>query len=421
MSTPSDKPGLVHVLTSSLGVVFLRGQLENARKAGYEVTVISSPGNELSSAARTEDVRAIAVAMSREISPARDLLSLLRLWRIFLRLRPMITNVGTPKAGLLGGLAAFLARVPCRIYTLHGLRLETTAGMRRRLLWFSERLACLCAHRVICVSESLRRKAVTLGLVPAEKTIVLGAGSVNGVDASRYSPLEATSARVADLRAKLGIPASAPVLGFVGRFTRDKGIDQLLQAFTLLQARFPQLRLLLVGDFEAGDPPSAEAIERIQTDPQIISTRFVDDAAPYYQLMDVLALPTYREGFPNAVLEAQAAGKPAVVTNATGAVDSVLDGVGGLVVPVRDTSALAQAIATLLADPSRMAAMGLRGRERVLSDFQPAQIRAELMCLYESLLAAKGLPIPSPSVQDDAGVPAPETRLVSSCANSQNG
>ena len=224
VSESSDRPRIVYVVTSSLAVGFLRGQLGYLRKAGYEVTVISSPGEALTRIAESDGVQTIAIPINRGISPVRDLISLWQLCRAMNDLRPSITNVGTPKAGLLGGMASRLVDVPCRLYTLHGLRLETAKGIRRRVLLLAERLACLCAHRVVCVSESLRRKAVDVGVLEMEKTAIFGSGAAMGVDVQRFHPVPAGDDRVLELRRRLRIPQTAPVVGFVGRLTRDKAI-----------------------------------------------------------------------------------------------------------------------------------------------------------------------------------------------------
>lgn len=392
LSANSERPMIMYVLTSSLGVRFLRGQLRFVQEAGYDVTVISSAGDELKSISESESVRAIALPLAREISPLKDLISLWYLWRLMLRLRPSITNVGTPKAGLLGGLAAFLAAVPCRIYTLHGLRCETAKGIKGQLLMSAEKLACSCAHQVISVSASLRKKAISLGLVSSKRIKVIDSGSC-GVDLSRFAINQSNYAYASGLRRQLGIPQDAPVLGFVGRFTKDKGIAELLDAFTRLRIRFPSLRLLLVGDFEEGDPPSQKVREQIETDHNIVNTGFLPNAAPYYSIMDVLALPTHREGFPTVVLEAHASGKPVVVTCATGAIDAVTDGVTGLVVPIGQSTALAEAIARLLDNPSLARTMAQAGQKRVQSEFKQERIWSGLVSEYQRLLKEKGCPL----------------------------
>jgi len=385
---------LLYVTTSDVSLILLRGQLRFLRDAGFEVSAISSPGRSLDAASEAEGVQTHAVPMVREVGGLADILSLWRLWRLMRRYRPVITNVSTPKAGLLGGLASYLSGVPCRIYTLRGLRCETATGLKRWALLFAERVACQCAHRVICVSESLRQKAVALAVVDPGCAVVLGPGSSNGVDPDRFAPTVELLGQAAPLRRALGIPPDAPVIGFVGRFTRDKGVSELVQAFCQLHTEYPELRLLLVGDFEDGDPVSDQIRSMVASDPHIIFTGTVRDTAPYYHLMDILALPTYREGFPNAVIEAHAAAKPVVTTDATGAVDAVLDGITGIQVPVRNAGALAEALAGLLANPQVADRMGLAGREHVMREFRQEIIWMALEEEYLNLLRAKGMPLP---------------------------
>jgi lipopolysaccharide/colanic/teichoic acid biosynthesis glycosyltransferase len=382
-SPTANRPRIAYVITSSQAAEFLRGHLAYLRKTGYDVSVISSPGKSLMRLGEAEGARFIAIPMTRGISPLRDLVSLCRLWRALRRLSPDIANVSTPKAGLLGGLAAVLARVPNRVYVLRGLRLETATGIRRSILWLAERLACLCAHRVICVSDSLRRKALSLGLVEMENTVVLCSGGSRGVDGIRFHPVPRSDPSVAEMRRKLGIAAEDLVVGFVGRFTRDKGVSDLLEAFSRLCPSFPQLRLLLVGAFDEEDPLPPSARRTITNDRKIVCPGSVSDTSLYYHIMDVVTLPTYREGLPNVVLEASASGKPVVVSRATGAVDSVKENVTGLLVPVGDSGALAESIGQLLRGPELRARMGLAGRNWIEQEFRPEaawEAQAKLYC-----------------------------------------
>jgi glycosyltransferase involved in cell wall biosynthesis len=281
--------------------------------------------------------------------------------------------------------------VPCRLHTLRGLRSDTASGWKRRVLLLAERISCRTAHRVLCNSESLRRRAIAFGLTDAKHSLVLGYGSSNGVDAARFASTPESLRRAAELRPYLEIPADVPVIGFVGRLTRDKGIPELVQAFDLLRACRPELRLLLVGDREQGDPLPADTNARLDSDPQIICTGAVPDAAPYYQLMTLFCLPTHREGFPNCVLEAHAAGLAVVTTTATGAIDSVEDGVTGLLVRPGDPAALAAALERLLREPATASRMGAAGRERVARDFRPESIWDALLALYRDLLRERGI------------------------------
>jgi lipopolysaccharide/colanic/teichoic acid biosynthesis glycosyltransferase/glycosyltransferase involved in cell wall biosynthesis len=387
-------PRVLQVSTSPISLRLMGGQLAFLRGAGFEVFVATSPGEGLEAVKRDENVESFAIPIAREVSPWEDLKSLVRLYRVMRRVRPSITNVGTPKAGLLGGLAAWLSGVPCRVYTLRGLRCETAAGFKRQVLLLCEYIACRCAHSVICVSESLRQKAVKLGAVAPERIKVLASGSSNGVEIDRFAPTAERLQWAAELRRRLAIPPRAPVVGFVGRFTRDKGLPELFAAFSQLRRTFADLRLLLVGDFEEGDPLPWKLRHEIEIHPLVLRAGFVTDTALYYQLMDVLALPSHREGFPNVVLEAHAAGKPVIAARATGVADAVIDGVTGILVPVRDPEALAKGLELLLKDMDLAQAMGHAGQVRVRREFRRERVWEALAREYAQLLIARRLPLP---------------------------
>src|SRR6266851_7543405 len=217
MNDDLARPRLVIAVNSAIAVGFLHGQLEFFQDRGLDVTVLCPERRKDEwEVARPHEVPIIEVPMEREIAPIQDLVSFWRLWRIMRVLRPTLTNVGTPKAGLLGGLSAWLNRVPCRFYTLHGLRFETTKGLRRKLLIYAERLACRFAHRVICVSHSVREKAIAYGLFDRDQAVILGSGSCNGIDMARYAPTPERVRRAAELRESFKIPDGAPVILFVG-------------------------------------------------------------------------------------------------------------------------------------------------------------------------------------------------------------
>jgi glycosyltransferase involved in cell wall biosynthesis len=376
-------------VTSDLAVALMRGQLQFLQQQGFDVTLISSPGKWLDTVGQTEHVRIIGVPMEREIAPLKDFVSLCRLWWIMRTLHPDISNVGTPKAGLLAGCAAWFAGVPYRFYTLRGLRFETASGPSRRLLVFAERMACRLAHRVICVSESLRDRAIASGLTTRQRTVVFGSGSSNGVDASRYVPTPDVLRRAAELRCKLSIPASAPIVGFVGRLTNDKGVPELVEGFSRLDRKFPDLRLLLLGPFEGKDTLSLKMRKRLETHPRIILTGRVADTAAYYALMDVLVLPSHREGFPNVVLEAYAAGKPVVAARATGIVDAVMDGETGLLFAVGDVAALVGCLQRLLGNKVMASKLAAAGQELVKREFRQDMVWNALNEEYRRLLKTR--------------------------------
>lgn len=389
-SHPVDTRRLCYVLTVPASVrVLMRGHLAHLQSKGFDVTAISSPGSDLDLVGEREGVRTIGISMWRAISPLHDLMALAKLTLALRRLRPHIVNASTPKAGLLGMLAAVLTRVPIRIYTLRGLRLETTRGLRRQILALTERVASACAHRVICISRSLADEYVRLGLADPAKVVVLGAGSSNGIDAGRFDLGVGRTSINERIREQFGIAAAAPIIGYVGRFARDKGTDDLVAAFCRLRHSVPQARLLLVGEEDPTDPPLAATMETIRTDKHIIATGHVGDTAAYYQAMNVFAFPSYREGFGNAVIEAQAAGLPVVAFRATGVVDALVDGETGRLVPAGNADALADAIVDYLRDANLASAHGESGRMRVHREFTNERVWQALVAEYERLIESK--------------------------------
>jgi glycosyltransferase involved in cell wall biosynthesis len=387
MSVNSERSRLVNVVNSSIAVGFLQGQLQYFQDRGFDVTVLCPERRKGEwEVAQPDGVPIIGVPMDREIAPPRDLVSLWRLWRIMRTIRPAVTNVGTPKAGLLGGFAAWLNRVPCRFYTLHGLRFETSRGIRRRLLIYAERLACRFAHRVVCVSESVREKAIAFGLTSLDRTVIFGSGSCNGVDASRFTATPERIRRAAALRYQFGIPAQAPVLLFVGRLTSDKGIPELVRAFLTLGKQFPDLHLLLAGCFEDEDPLPIDTRKCLETHPRVVFAGPVQEIATYYAIADVVVLPSHREGLPTVILEAQAAGKPVVGASVTGIVDVVVDGETGLLFPVGDVPALAETLTRLITDKALAIKLGRAGQDQVKRNFQQEQVWEALHREYLGVL-----------------------------------
>jgi glycosyltransferase involved in cell wall biosynthesis len=381
-SRPMGQPLAVIGITHPQTCLVLRGRLHALCQAGFRVVLISSPGELAEQLAAEEGAAYIPIPMRRGIAPLADIVSLFRLASTLRRLQPTLTEFSTPKAGFLGNIAAFLCRVPSRVYLLRGLRLETSSGFKRALLKAAERLASACAHIVVCNSESLRRQAISLGIARERKLRLIADGSSNGVDVARFVPGPDT------MRDQLGIPANAPVLGFVGRLTRDKGVPDLLEAFNLLLETVPDARLLLVGWFDdSEDALTVYQRARIDAHPRIVRTGFVPNTAPYYHAMDVLVLPTWREGFPNVVLEAAASGLPVVATLTTGACDAVLPGITGLLVPPGDPRALTESMLTLLKYPQRRISMGRSARRWVVQRFIDRRVLGLTVGLYKQLLS----------------------------------
>jgi glycosyltransferase involved in cell wall biosynthesis len=362
---------LVYIATDPITVFRLMdGQLGYMQRQGFDVTVIAAPGPLLERAAARERVRAIAVPMTRELSPARDAVALARLVAVLRRLRPTIVNAGTPKAGMLGVTAARLVGVPVVIYLLRGLRFEGARGAKRLLLCATEHVTSGLADRVLVNSHSLQNRFVSLGCVAREKTWVLGAGSSNGIEVERFAVSAERASWAAAQRLARGFPQDAFVVGFVGRFARDKGIEDLIAAFQMAVGREPRLRLLLVGGHDATDPLSQSAQRFIAEDARVWATGFVEEPAPFYASMDAFVFPSRREGFPNAPLEAAAAGLPVIAWRATGTVDAVVDQETGTLLRAGDVDGLARELVRYARDPQLGRAQGLAGRQRAETNFR---------------------------------------------------
>lgn len=388
-------PVLLHMTTIPMSLTFLVGQAGYMRERGLRFRALSSPGPDLLAFGRREQVPVSAVEMQRRITPWRDLRALVSILRILRRNRPMIVHAHTPKAGVLGMSAAALSRIPVRIYHMRGLPLLSAAGLRRRLLWRTEWVACRLAHQVLCVSHSLRRVAIREGLCPPEKIRVLAGGSGNGVDAERRFNPERLGPEVRlEARRRLRIPDGATVVGFVGRIVRDKGIAELVEAWQGLSENHPDLRLLLVGPFEPQDPIAPEVEARLREDPRVHLTGMDWNTPPLYAAMDLVVLPTHREGFPNVPLEAAAMGLPVVATRVQGCIDAVRDGVTGTLVPPMSAPALARAIETYLQDPVLRRQHGALGRERVGREFRQELVWEALYREYSRLLLERAMLAP---------------------------
>jgi glycosyltransferase involved in cell wall biosynthesis len=380
------QPHILVGVTSPQTCLVLRGRVRALRDAGFRVSMLSAPGALLEQTARAENADALAIPMERGISPVRDAVALSRIWRLLRRLRPDIVEFSTPKAGLLGILAARFCGLPVRIYLLRGLKLETAAGLRRRLLLWVEKIAARSATLVVCNSRSLLDRALELEITRASKLVLLGGGSSNGVNLSHFAP------GTSGVREQFGIPRDAHVIGFCGRLTVDKGLPELLEAFAAILRHTPKAYLLLVGWFDAAeDSLDCEVRARIEGHPRIVCTGYVEDTAPYYRAMDLMVLPSWREGFPNAVLEAAASGVPVIATHCTGSCDAVVSEVTGLLIPTGSPEAITEAVLMLLGDPERRKRMSMAARAWVAENYEDRRVLGLAVELYLSLIAGAGV------------------------------
>ncbi len=390
----SQKVKLLHITTVPETFHLFRGQIAYMKARGYDIHALASPGEWVKKIINREKIPFHTVQMPRRITPVQDILAIWQIWQQIHSVRPHIVHSHTPKGGLLGTIAATLARVPVRVYHIRGLPMMTATGYKRTLLSWSEKVSCLLAHRVICVSHSIREVAINEGFCPQEKITVLLGGSSNGVDARGwFNPANLEPDARKQVRQEYGIPDEAIVVGFVGRVVRDKGIEELVAAWKILRAEFPNLHLLVVGFFEPQDPISHQAKEIIQTDVRIHMTGEKDNLPPHYAAMDLLTLPTYREGLPNVTLEAAAMKLPVVATKIPGCIDAVQDGVTATLVPSHNEKALAQGIRNYIVNSQLRQQHGLAGRDWVLQNFCQEDIWQALDREYAQILKAKELSV----------------------------
>lgn len=361
---------------------FCRGLFLELKAEGYEVVAVSSPGPELQAIAAREAVKTYAVPMERHISLFRDVISLWRMYSVFRKEKPDLVHSITPKAGLLSMIAAWLARVPVRVHTFTGLVFPTASGFKRTLLKTTDRLTCLFASHIVAEGQGVKRDLESNGITGKPLTI-LGNGSLCGVDTRWFSPDAPEVAAAAAQK-------SADVFTYicVGRLVGDKGINELVEAFVKVNAANPNTRLMLVGDMEeALDPLSATTLEKIENCKAIRRVDFQNDVRPWLAQADVLVLSSYREGFPNVVLEANAIGIPAIVTDINGANEIVDKGVTGLVVPPKNADALCDAMLEMLSNRSELPEMGAKARKRIDGLYNQPFVRSCLKEYYKKLSA----------------------------------
>lgn len=375
---------LLHVTTVPMTFVFLRGQLDFMKSKGVEVHVMAAPGADMEVLAREEGVTAHAVPMARRITPFRDLITLLRMARVFRSLRPDIVHASTPKGGLLGTIAGRITGVPLVIYHVRGLPYTAARGVQGKLFRLTELVACGLAHQVLCVSHSVKTQLLADRLANPAKTVVLGNGSSNGVDAvKRFNPETVNTSKTNELKANLGIPEHSLVAGFVGRLVGDKGLHDLETAFALVLQSHPDAHLLIVGGWEPRDAVNRVTRERLESNPHVHFAGEQRDTASYYSVMDLVVLPTLREGFPNVPLEAAAMGIPVVATSVIGCIDAVADGETGTLVEPQNPVQLAGAISQYLGNSDLRRSHGQAGRKRVVELFQPKTVWS---ALYENYI-----------------------------------
>lgn len=354
--------------TSSLTArAFLRGQLGFLQSQGWAAQLVCGDGDGLTDFTKREGVVAHIISAGRNPSLGKDVKAFLCLFQLVRKLAPSVTIMGTPKMGLFGTAAAWLCRVPRRVYVVHGLRFEGAEGLMRRILKIVERLTCLLATEVVAVSPSVRDVLIGERICARTHALVLGSGSPNGFDETAFTPASIDFASSA--RQGLNLPLDVPVVGFVGRLTGDKGVGDLVQMWQRITLESPDAWLLVVGGEEPANKSDLDAIDWLSAAPHVRRMPPTKDIASIIAAIDLLVLPTRREGLPTVVLEAAAMTKPTVAYSVTGTIDVIRNGETGLLVPFGDKTALTAAVELLLKDGGLRRQMGTAAHSLVTERF----------------------------------------------------
>ena len=375
-----NKRKIIRVTTVPTSLeTFCKDQLRELNTR-YEVVAISSPLPELDVVAQREGVRTIAVKMERHISPWRDLKALFQLCRVFAKERPWMVHSMTPKAGLLCMMAAWITRVPKRVHTFTGLVWPTATGLSRKILKTTDRILCACATHIIPEGNGVKQDLIN-GKITRKSMQVLANGNVRGIDLEHYDRTPQVMECVKSIRQD-----DVTTFVFVGRVVRDKGIHELVEAFERLNNEHQDTRLILVGRPEPHlDPLNAATQQIIESNKAIEAVGVQNDVRPWLAASDVLVFPSYREGFPNVVIEAGAMGLPSIVSNINGCNEIIIPNENGVIIPPRDANAIYEAMLEMHKNEARRKEMAANSRQSVASRFDCKIVRKALYEFYASL------------------------------------
>ena len=353
----------------------------------YDVTLISSDQERLERLGKAQGVATHAIPLTRTISPFHDLRCLYQMVRFFKREKPDIVHTHTPKAGIIGMLAAYMARVPVKMHTVAGLPLMEAKGFKRRLLMAVEKITYRCADWVYPNAQGLLSFIEENQMCSFSKIKILGKGSSNGIDTAFFDPIQIPKVETNTLKANLEIAPQDFVFSFVGRLVGDKGVNELVEAFVLLSEQYPNIKLLLVGPEEkALDPLNRETTQHISTHPSIISVGYHNDIRPYLAVSDCFVFPSYREGFPNVVLQAAAMEVPCIVSNINGCNEIIQDQKNGWWVPPKSVTPLVQTMEDALTNSVKRKAFKKQLRPQIIAHYGRQHFWELLKKEYQSQL-----------------------------------
>jgi glycosyltransferase involved in cell wall biosynthesis len=379
---------IVRVTTIPLSLEkLLEGQLTFINNY-YEVIAISAERERIIQYGKDNKVRSYWVEMTRAITPFSDIKAVFKLFKFLKKEKPLIIHTHTPKAGIIGMLAGYLSGVPVRMHTVAGLPLLEVGGLKRIILNLVESLTYKLATRVYPNSYELKKIIIDQKFAQANKLKVLGSGSSNGIDTSYFDPSLYNDDFKIEQKVKLGIPLNDFVFIFVGRLVKEKGINELVAAFTQLEKINKKISLLLVGPLEQElDPLSEPTLKIMKSHPKIFTTGYQSDVRSYFAISNSLAFPSYREGFPNVVMQANAMALPAIVTNINGCNEIIEEGKNGLIIKVKDQKALLNAMRELIENPGLYAKLTHNARKLIQVKYERRRFWKILLKEYKELEA----------------------------------
>ncbi|MBZ9729058.1 glycosyltransferase family 4 protein [Salegentibacter sp. JZCK2] len=377
---------LVRITTIPLSLEkLLEGQLSFMSKY-YEVTAVAAEKERLKKYGRKNGVETFWVEMTRAITPVQDLKAVWKLYNFFKREKPEIVHTHTPKAGIVGMLAAKMAGVPLRLHTVAGLPLMETTGKKRKVLDQVEKFTYKLATKVYPNSRGLREIILKEGFAKESKLKVLGKGSSNGIDTKYFDPYQFEDTQKKNKRQSQGIPQEDFVFIFIGRLVSEKGINELVESFRKLQRKHQNISLLLVGPFEKElDALKEDTFKTIRDHEKIFTTGYQEDVRPYLAVSNALAFPSYREGFPNVVMQAGAMNLPAIVSDINGCNEIILEGVNGVIIPSKNVSALLKAMELFVENKNYTERLSANAREEICKYYERKEFWQILLKEYKSL------------------------------------
>ena len=368
----------------------LKGQLKYVSQNGYNIVGVSSEGNELKEVALNEGVRVVSLNMTRIISPIKDVISLINLFLLLVKENPDIVHTHTPKAGTIGMIASFLARVPVRMHTVAGLPLMEVNGVKRFILNIVEKITYFCATKVYPNSFGLRDIIIASKFTNENKLKVIGNGSSNGIDTNHFDPSLFSDHERKFLKNTLNIKDTDFVFIFVGRLVGDKGVNELIESFDLLSIKNNKIKLLLVGPYEDDlDPLQVVTKQKILKNRQIIFVGFQVDVRPYFDISNLLVFPSYREGFPNVVLQAGAMGLASIVTNINGCNEIITNNFNGLIIPKKDSNSLKESMQLFLENDTKLNECSRNSRNHIVEKYHCEIIWKLLVKEYDQYYSFK--------------------------------